>query len=152
MSNSTVPSKASRRRLWPVVVFGVVAVLVIAWTALWFYAAAQAKTEFSAWRERERQAGRQQDCASLSVGGYPLAVKVHCAGADLEMQELPGYGSAVSRRRDRGLRSQAHERRDYRSTHHLSARWRGRLLRELECRAGKAARGAAAVWQRDAFV
>jgi len=95
MSNSTVPSKASRRRLWPVVVFGVVAVLVIAWTALWFYAAAQAKTEFSAWRERERQAGRQQDCASLSVGGYPLAVKVHCAGADLEMQELPGYRLAL---------------------------------------------------------
>jgi hypothetical protein len=95
MSNSALPSRASRRRLWPVVVLGLVAALAVVWTALWFYAAAQAKTEFSAWRERERQAGRQQDCASLSVGGYPLGIKVRCAGGDFETQELPGYRLAL---------------------------------------------------------
>ncbi len=96
MSTSDFPSRVSRRRLWPLLlVLGLIAALAVAWTGLWFYGAAQAKTEFSAWREQERQAGRQQDCASLSVGGYPLGLKVRCAGADFELRELPGYRLAL---------------------------------------------------------
>jgi hypothetical protein len=58
---------------------------------LWFYAAGQAKAEMAAWRERERQAGRQQDCASLSVGGYPMGIEVRCVGAGFEIEGTPSY-------------------------------------------------------------
>src|SRR5271166_2943430 len=73
MSNSAFPPTAPRRRFWPLLlVFGLLAALAAAWTGLWFHVAAQARTEIAAWFERERQAGRQQDCASLSIGGYPF--------------------------------------------------------------------------------
>jgi len=92
MSNSAFPSTARRRRFWPLLLAsGLVVALAVAWTGLWFYAAAQAEAEIAAWFERERQAGRQQDCAALSVGGYPFRIEVRCAGASFELQEMPGY-------------------------------------------------------------
>src|SRR3989442_671826 len=74
MSHSVRP--IAPRRRWPLVLaFGFVAMLAVTWTGLWFYAAGRAKAEATAWREREQQAGRQQDCASQSVGGYPSEVE-----------------------------------------------------------------------------
>ncbi len=58
----------------------------VGWTGLWFYAAARAEAEMAAWRERERQAGRPQDCASQSIGGYPFRIEVRCGGASLRAQ------------------------------------------------------------------
>jgi len=72
-------------------VLGLLVALAVAWTGLWFYVAAQAKTEIAAWFEHERQAGRQQDCASLSIGGYPFRIEVRCAGGGFDLAELPGY-------------------------------------------------------------
>jgi hypothetical protein len=90
MSNSASPAAAPRRRFWPLfLVFGLVVALVVAWTGLWFYVAAQAKAEMATWRERERQAGRQQDCASLSVSGYPFRIEMRCAGAGFELKGTP---------------------------------------------------------------
>jgi hypothetical protein len=90
MSNSASPAAASRRRSWPLfLVFGLVVALVVAWTGLWFYVAAQVKAEIATWRESERQAGRQQDCASLAVGGYPFRIEVRCAGAGFELEGTP---------------------------------------------------------------
>ncbi len=88
MSTPLIPPPRSRR--WPVfVVVGLVVVLAVAWTGFWFYAAAQAKTEFANWRERERQAGRRQDCASLSVAGYPFRIEVRCANGNFELEGTP---------------------------------------------------------------
>src|SRR3981081_4897006 len=81
MSQSSIPAAAPRRRLWPLFVpLGLVVLLAIAWTALWFYAAGRAETEIAAWRASERQAGRLQDCASQSIGGYPFRSEVGRGG------------------------------------------------------------------------
>ena len=83
-------TRPSRSRRWPLfLVLGLVVALAVAWTGFWFYAAAQAKTEIASWRERERQAGRRQDCASLSVGGYPFRIEVRCADGNFELQGTP---------------------------------------------------------------
>ena len=88
MSNPS--SRPSRSRRWPLfLVLGLVVALAVAWTGFWFYAAAQAKTEIASWRERERQAGRRQDCASLSVGGYPFRIEVRCADGSFELRGTP---------------------------------------------------------------
>jgi hypothetical protein len=92
MSNSAFPSTAPRRRIWPLLlIFGLLVALAVAWTGLWFHVAAQARTAIAAWFDHERQAGRQQDCASLSIGGYPFRIEVRCAGAGFELAEAPGY-------------------------------------------------------------
>ena len=90
MSQSSIPAAAPRRRLWPLFVpFGLAVLLAIAWTALWFYAAGRAETEIAAWRASERQSGRQQDCASQSIEGYPFRIEVRCGGASFELKGTP---------------------------------------------------------------
>src|SRR5260370_31621750 len=82
---------AVRRRGWWAVLhhFAVVVVLAAAWTGFWFYAAARAKVEMAAWREREWQAGCFQDCASQSIGGYPFRIEVSCGAATFEVKGTP---------------------------------------------------------------
>ena len=89
MSPSAVPAAAPRRR-WPLFLpFALMVLLTAAWTGVWFYAAARAEAEIALWRERERQAGRAQDCASQSIGGYPFRIEVRCGGASLELKGTP---------------------------------------------------------------
>jgi hypothetical protein len=89
MSPSAFPA-AARRRRWPLFLpFAIIVLLAAAWTALWFYAAARADAEIALWRERERQAGRAQDCASQSIGGYPFRIEVRCGGASFELKGTP---------------------------------------------------------------
>src|SRR5207253_9309171 len=81
--------RLSRRRWLLFLPFVLVVVLGIGWTGLWFHAAGRAETEIAAWRERERQAGRQQDCATQTLGGYPFRIEVHCGGALFELKGAP---------------------------------------------------------------
>jgi hypothetical protein len=84
------PVSAVPRRRWMLFApFAVVVALAAGWSALWFYAAARAEADLAAWRENERQAGRTQDCASQSIGGYPFRIEVRCGGADLQLNGAP---------------------------------------------------------------
>jgi hypothetical protein len=88
MSKPTSPPSPPRR--WPLlVILGLVLALAVAWTGFWFYAAAQAKAEIASLRERERQAGRRQDCETLSVGGYPFRIEVLCVGGTFDLKGNP---------------------------------------------------------------
>ena len=90
MFHSAYPAAAPRRRRWPLLLlFTLIALLAVAWTAFWFYAAARTEAEIAAWRLRESQAGRLQDCASQSVGGYPFRIEVRCGGASFELKGRP---------------------------------------------------------------
>jgi hypothetical protein len=90
MSHTAYRPLAARRRRWPLVlVAAVVAVLAAAWTGLWSYAAARAKTDIAAWREREMRAGHYYDCASETIGGYPFRIEWHCASAHFEFKGTP---------------------------------------------------------------
>ena len=90
MSHPTYAAAAPRRRRWLLLVpVTLVLALAIAWTGLWFYAAARADTEMVAWREREAKAGRLQDCASQSIAGYPFRIEVRCSGAGFELKGSP---------------------------------------------------------------
>jgi hypothetical protein len=89
MSQSAFPAAAPRRRWLLFLPFALVVLLAAAWTGVWFYAAARAEAEIAAWRARERQAGRTQDCASQSIGGYPFRIEVRCGGASFELKGTP---------------------------------------------------------------
>src|SRR4029079_15683214 len=90
MPQSSFPAAARRRRLWPLFVpFGLVALLAVAWSGFWFYAAGRAETEIGAWRASERQGGRQQDCPSQSIEGYPFRIEVRSGGPSFELKGSP---------------------------------------------------------------
>jgi len=89
MSYSADPARPRRRRWLLFLPFTLVVLLALAWTGLWFYAAARARTEIAAWREREFSAGRVEDCASESIGGYPFAIEVRCEGASFQVNGTP---------------------------------------------------------------
>jgi hypothetical protein len=79
-----------RRRRWPLLLpLGFMVLLAVAWSGLWSYAASRAKTEIDAWRTREAQAGRVQDCASQSISGYPFRIEVRCEGANFTLKGSP---------------------------------------------------------------
>jgi hypothetical protein len=83
-------SAVPRRQHWLLFMpFALVVVLAAGWSVVWFYAAARAEPELAAWREAERRAGRTQDCASQSIGGYPFRIEVRCGGAGLELKGTP---------------------------------------------------------------
>jgi len=90
MPDSGSFSAVPRRRRWLLFMpFALVVVLAAGWSVVWFYAAAGAEPELAAWREAERRAGRTQDCASQSIGGYPFRIEVRCGGAGLELKGTP---------------------------------------------------------------
>ncbi|MCC6775757.1 MAG: DUF2125 domain-containing protein [Hyphomicrobiales bacterium] len=75
---------------WPLLApIALVAVLAIAWTGVWFYAAGRAETELAAWRQRESQAGRRQACATQSIDGYPFRIEMRCGGASFGLNGQP---------------------------------------------------------------
>src|SRR5919109_2869638 len=79
----------ARRRRWPIFLpFAVVVVLGVAWSALWYYAAATAETVIATWREREAQRGRIYRCGSQSIGGYPFRIEVRCGEPAAEFRGL----------------------------------------------------------------
>ena len=89
MSQPAFPAAAPRRRWLLFLPFALMVLLAAAWTGVWFYAAARAEAEIAVWRERERQAGRAQDCASQSIRGYPFRIEVRCGGASFELRGTP---------------------------------------------------------------
>jgi hypothetical protein len=64
-------------------------ILAAGWTGLWFYAAERATAEVANWRQQERLAGRRQDCASESTGGFPFHIELRCSGASFELSGTP---------------------------------------------------------------
>jgi hypothetical protein len=72
-------SPLPRRRRWPLIAIpAVVVVIAAAWTGFWFYSAAQVDRQFEGWRSREARSGRNYDCGSRSVGGFPFRFEVRC--------------------------------------------------------------------------
>lgn len=72
-------SPLPRRRRWPLFVLpGIVVLLAAGWTVFWFYAAGQIDRQFEGWRAREARSGRNYDCGTRSVGGFPFRFEVRC--------------------------------------------------------------------------
>jgi hypothetical protein len=79
---------APRRKPWLIALpLAIVIALGVAWTALWFYAAAEAETRLNEWQAQQAKGGRTFTCGSRSVGGYPFRIEVRCADAAAELKD-----------------------------------------------------------------
>ncbi len=75
------------RRSWLIVIPTLlVAVLALAWTGFWYYAASRADTTIAAWREREARLGRTYTCGSQTIGGFPFRIEVQCTDPAAEVR------------------------------------------------------------------
>lgn len=91
MNNATYipPHAPRRRRPWLIALpLAVVVLAAIAWSGFWFYAAAQADAAIAGWRAREAEAGRIQNCANQSIGGFPFRIEAHCASPTVEFRTM----------------------------------------------------------------
>ena len=80
---------APARRRWPLALpIAGLALLVVAWSAFWYYAAHRAEADIAAWRAREAQAARLHTCAREAIGGYPFRIEVRCGDPALELRAL----------------------------------------------------------------
>ena len=79
---------APRRSRWLIVApVVIVLALAVAWSAVWYFAAAEAKTLADNWRAEQARAGRIFTCGSQTVGGYPFRIEVRCGDAGAELRD-----------------------------------------------------------------
>jgi len=75
-----------RRPLWRLFIMPVVVlVAAIAWSAFWFFAAAEVGVKADAWRAQEAKSGRVYDCGRRSVAGFPFRLEVRCDDASVSL-------------------------------------------------------------------
>ncbi|WP_430911326.1 DUF2125 domain-containing protein [Methylobacterium sp. sgz302541] len=55
-------------------------VLVLAWSAAWFFIRHRAESEMDGWIAAEARAGRTWTCADRSIAGFPFRLELRCSG------------------------------------------------------------------------
>ncbi len=91
-----------RRRRWPLVLVVLLVVMGGLLAGAWGYGSGIAENAIEGWKAREAKAGRIYNCASQSIGGFPLGLEVSCSGASAELKSnqpplvVKGKGMVVS--------------------------------------------------------
>ena len=74
-------TRRSRRGLF--LPYILLAVIVVAWSAGWFWIRGRAASEIDGWMTREAAAGRTWTCADQSLTGYPFRIELRCSAVTL---------------------------------------------------------------------
>ncbi|SDO32486.1 hypothetical protein SAMN05216360_11979 [Methylobacterium phyllostachyos] len=88
-STAEMPPRGARRRsrrglFLPYILL---AVIVVAWSAGWFWIRSRAASEIDGWMAREAAAGRTWTCAERSLTGFPFRIELRCSAVTLERSD-----------------------------------------------------------------
>ena len=86
-AQASLAQTARRFRLGLFLPYIVLALIVVAWSAGWFWIRGRAATELDAWMTREASAGRNWACADRSLTGYPFRIELRCSAVTLERSD-----------------------------------------------------------------
>ena len=86
-----------KSRLWLYLPFAGLLLLVIGWSALWFYGRHRTAQEMDLFMTRQAGLGRIWSCPERSISGYPFRIEIRCAKPSFQQAEegarLPTTGS-----------------------------------------------------------
>lgn len=85
---AAMPPDSARRKRRYIILTVLVALVIVGWSGLWYYAVGQAGNVLDGWRDREAKAGRIYNCGSASIGGYPFRIEVSCQNASAVFRAL----------------------------------------------------------------
>ncbi|MEL6059960.1 MULTISPECIES: DUF2125 domain-containing protein [unclassified Methylobacterium] len=83
------PLRTGRRRsrLGLFLPYILLAAVVVAWSAGWFWIRGRAAGEIDGWMAREAAAGRTWTCADRTLTGYPFRIELRCSAVTLERSD-----------------------------------------------------------------
>lgn len=76
-----------RSRLGLFLPYILLAVVVVAWSAGWFWIRGRAAGEIDAWMAREAAAGRNWGCTDRTLTGYPFRIELRCSAVTLDRSD-----------------------------------------------------------------
>ena len=86
LANPTESSAKRRPSWWVAAPVGLLVLLGIIWSGVWYYAAGRAEAEIDAWIAAEAGQGRVWSCKDRQVGGYPFRFELMCSLPSLTLQ------------------------------------------------------------------
>ncbi|MCJ2144168.1 DUF2125 domain-containing protein [Methylobacterium sp. E-066] len=86
-AQASLARTARRLRLGLFLPYIVLALIVVAWSAGWFWIRGRAATEIDGWIAREAAAGRTWTCADRSLTGYPFRIELRCSAVTLDRSD-----------------------------------------------------------------
>src|SRR5688500_11373092 len=95
MSSHDLPPPRKRSRLGLYLPFGLLAVLIILWTAAWIWARGEAKARMDLGVEQLARAGYDISWKARAVGGYPFRLNVTLT--DARVREPSGWAVETPR-------------------------------------------------------
>lgn len=78
------PGRSRRGLFLPYILL---ALIVVAWSAGWFWIRDRAAREIDGWQAREAAAGRNWTCADRSLTGYPFRIELRCSAVTLDRSD-----------------------------------------------------------------
>ncbi len=88
------------RRLWLYIPFVLLALVAVAWSALWFYGRSRINAEIDNLFAREATVGREWSCPDRSITGFPFRIEGRCSNPSYRQR---GDGGEVINGQLKGL-------------------------------------------------
>ncbi len=93
----TMAGHMRKSRLGLYVPFGLLALVILGWSALWLYGRHRTAQEMDLFMARQAGLGRVWNCPDRSISGYPFRIEIRCAKPTFQQVEeagrLPTTGS-----------------------------------------------------------
>lgn len=67
---------------------GLLALLVIGWSAAWFAIRERVRSGLDEWISKEASAGRRWTCADRTIGGYPFRIEIRCSDFTIDRPDV----------------------------------------------------------------
>lgn len=76
---------------------GLLILLALGWSGVWFYASHRAQSEIEAWIAREALQGRTWSCGERSFGGFPFRFELICTEPTVTFAGTDGWKASAQR-------------------------------------------------------
>ena len=88
MSEEALPAPRRVSRLGLYLPVTLLAIVVLCWSAGWFYIRGRVSSGLDAWIGKEAEAKRRWTCADREIGGFPFRIEIRCSDLSVDRGDL----------------------------------------------------------------